>query len=220
MLAVSPALAEALAKITGDGLPAIVPNVVDTGFFRPPPRPPVDPVEVLCVAMLNKNKGIDVLLEAVSLLRRQGCAVRLRVIGEGPERAFLEVRSAQLGLERDIVFAGAATRTEVREAMWNARVFVLPSRVETFGLVLAEAMACGLPVVATRSGGPESFLRPPFGRLVATGDALALASGIAEALDLEPGAVTSAARAHAVSQFGPDAFRAHLARVYGKVRPH
>lgn len=220
VLAVSPTLAKAVSKISGEDLPAIVPNVVDTDFFRPPPYPMAAPVEVLCVAMLDKKKGVDVLLEAISLLRARGQAVRLRVIGEGPERAFLEARSAHLGLDAVAGFTGVASRTEVRKAMWSARVFVLPSRVETFGLVLAEAMACGLPVVATRCGGPEDFVVPPFGWLVPVDDSAALAVALAEALSRESGAVAAIARSHAVTQFGPEAFRARLAQVYADAKPH
>jgi glycosyltransferase involved in cell wall biosynthesis len=179
---VSPALAESLAKIVKGLEPAIVPNVVDTEFFRLPSSPVSRPIDVLYVGTLVKKKGVDLLLRAVAELVARGSPIHTRVIGDGPERGALEGLSASLGLVGRVSFTGAADRNGVREAMWRSRVFVLPSRVETFGLVVAEAMACGLPVVATVSGGPESFVRPPFGWLAPVENYEALAAAIASAL--------------------------------------
>lgn len=220
VVAVSPALAKSLAGIVEGLEPAIVPNLVDTDFFRLPTTPASRPVDVLYVGRLVKKKGVDLLLRAVAELVGRGSPIHTRVIGDGPERNALEKLSTSLGLVSRVCFTGTADRNGVREAMWRSRIFVLPSRVETFGLVLAEAMACGLPVVATVSGGPESFVRPPYGWLTPVEDHKALATAIANALGSDQEAVTRSAREYAVSQFGPAAFYRRIEGVYAGAQPH
>jgi rhamnosyl/mannosyltransferase len=105
---------------------------------------------VLVVGRLVYYKGIDVLLDALSMTRH----MRLVVAGDGPLRARLEARSAALGVADRIKWLGTVTDDELVGAFSAADVFVLPSvaRSEAFGLVQVEAMAAGLPVVSTRLG--------------------------------------------------------------------
>ena len=218
VLAVSPGLAAAVADIAGGQPPVVVPNLVDTDFFAPSSTPSTDPVDLLCVAHLDRKKGVDVLLSALSVLEKEGLRLSLRIVGDGPERASLERSARQLGVADRVTFTGLASRLEVRKAMWNARVFVLPSRVETFGLVLAEAMACGLPVVATRSGGPESFVQEPFGWLVPSDDVASLATALMSASNAERASIARSARSFAVTEFGPSALLSRLGQVYSDLR--
>lgn len=220
VLAVSPALASSMSAVTGGPVPDVVPNLVDTEFFRPPQSPSPAPFDLLCVAMLEQKKGIDVLLESLARLKKFGRGVRLQVIGDGSERSALETLTNQLGLRRFVTFTGLASRRQVRAAMWNTKAFVLPSRVETFGLVLAEALACGIPVVATRCGGPESFLRMPFGRVVPPDDVDALAEAIAGVLSASQLSSSKEGRDYAVTEFGPSAFRARIENIYHIARVH
>ncbi len=104
----------------------------------------------------------------------------LAVAGDGPLRAELEQAARELGLGAAVSFLGTVERIE--EVMRGCDVFVLPSDYEGFGLVVAEAMACGLPAVATRSGGPENIIRDGLdGFLVPTGDAGRLAARMLDA---------------------------------------
>lgn len=219
-LAVGPALADALAAVAGGALPAVIPNVVEAEFFEAPTVDPTRTVDILCVALLEPKKGIDILLEAVAELHRHTPGLRVRVIGGGPALPSLLARRASLGLDHVVAFTGSCGRGEVRAAMRTARLFVLPSRVETFGLVLAEAMASGLPVVATRCGGPEAFVRPPFGWLVPPEDGSQLASAIGEALAASKRVGGAGPRAYALAEFGPDVFRARMEQVYAELTPH
>jgi glycosyltransferase involved in cell wall biosynthesis len=119
---------------------------------------------VLSVGRLVHKKGFDVLLEAFALLRRLGVGARLEIVGEGPLRPDLERRVADLGLGDSVVLHGLRVRHEVLEAYRRADCVVLASRVTAAGdrdgipNTLAEAMACGLPVVAARLPGTEELV--------------------------------------------------------------
>ena len=107
--------------------------------------------------------------------RRQGRDLALVILGEGPERPALDALVQELGLESDVWLAGF--QTNPYRFFSRAAVFVLPSRREGLPTVLIEAMACGLPVVATRVGGiGEVLLEGEVGRLIDRGDGDALAA--------------------------------------------
>lgn len=107
----------------------------------------------LFVGRLDPQKGIDVLLEAY---RTSATRWPLTIIGAGSERRSLEARAEALGLTDRVTFLGHQSRVQVRQAMEGAGALVAPSRTENYPVVLLEAMAVGLPVLATRVGGvPE-----------------------------------------------------------------
>ncbi len=159
----------------------IIPNMVDTAFFTLNPALHSEgPFRFLVVAFLTANKGIDCLLRAFARAFNDAPDVILEIGGDGPERRPLESLVDALSLRDRVRFLGSLSREAVREAMWRANAFVLPSYVETFGVVLIEAMATGLPVIATRSGGPEEIITPRTGALVAPGDESALAQALVD----------------------------------------
>jgi glycosyltransferase involved in cell wall biosynthesis len=97
--------------------------------------------------------------------------------------------------------------------MWGANCLVLPSLLETFGVVLIEALATGLPVISTRSGGPEDIVTPEVGVLVEPGDVPGLANALGtmrEAATHDPQAL----RAQAIRRYGYEAVGAQLREVY------
>jgi len=130
----------------------------------------------------------------------------LTVIGDGPERGRLEHKARRLGIEAQVQFLGRLGRNAVQDALWHSHAFVLPSLHETFGVVLLEAMATGLPVVATASGGPEDLVTPETGMLVPPGDVDALADALASLREDRTTYDTDAIRAYVRDQFGPEAF--------------
>jgi glycosyltransferase involved in cell wall biosynthesis len=165
-----------------------VPNVVDTTLFAPPPQPPArDPdgrVRMLLVALLDPKKGIEHLLRALALVRRDRSAdFALDVVGDGPLRGHLVDLARSLDLETQVSFLGLRDKREVAELMRGADFFVLPSLWENLPNVVIEAMATGLPVVATRVGGVPEMLDERTGRLVAPGDDGALAEALKAMLD-------------------------------------
>ncbi|MDX2007806.1 MAG: glycosyltransferase [Meiothermus sp.] len=181
VFSVSERLRQTLAARVGFADAEVVPNLVDTQFFSLGKRQaPRGRVRVLCIALLAPFKRLEVLLAAVAELARQGFEVELELGGDGPERPRLEKLVDSLGIRTRVRFLGLLSQSQVREAMHRADVFVLSSEVETFGVVLIEAMSTGLPVISTRSGGPEEFVTPEVGRLVPAGDSQTLASAIEE----------------------------------------
>ena len=119
----------------------------------------------LSLCYLKKNKGIDILIRAFSTYFR-GKEVKLIIAGDGPERESLENLSKELGILEQVEFKGALNRDEVYKVMSNCNIFVLPSRFETFGVVLIEALANGKPVISTRNGGANDIVTDENGILV------------------------------------------------------
>ncbi len=134
---------------------------------------------VLTVARLSAQKSIDTLIEAVALLHERGVDARLRVIGEGKKRGALEAQAAKLGLRDKVEFLGQRPQKELPRYYGECDVFVLPSIREGMGLVLAEALLCGAPVIAADSGGVTDIVRDgETGLLFPERDAKALADAI------------------------------------------
>ncbi len=169
-------------------------NGVDLSRFHPASPSPADKAladktlagkalsgpRFLCAGSLYPHKNHRLALQAFRLVRDKIPQATLAVAGDGPLRAELEQAARELGLGAAVSFLGTVERIE--EVMRGCDVFVLPSDYEGFGLVVAEAMACGLPAVATRSGGPENIIRDGLdGFLVPTGDAGRLAARMLDA---------------------------------------
>ncbi len=171
VLAVSKGLSDLLEPYADNRKIEIVPNMVDIEFFRPPAiHRTAKPFRFLTVALLTPKKGIDVLLKAFARAFKQTDEVILEIGGDGEQKKKLQALAKSLNIEHQVKFLGLLSREQVREAMWRANVFVLPSYVETFGVVLIEAMATGLPVIATRCGGPEEFVNSEVGWLTDPGN--------------------------------------------------
>jgi glycosyltransferase involved in cell wall biosynthesis len=135
--------------------------------------------KVLCVARLDRHKGIDLLINAVAQLRDDGVTLQLTIAGDGAERAPLEQLVAQLGLQSSVSFLGSVAPRNIGALWENADFGVLPSRTEGLPLSLVEAMACGRPVVASRVGGiPEVIENGENGLLFAPEDVDALAQSM------------------------------------------
>lgn len=122
---------------------------------------------ILCVAAHNDTKGLDVLLRAVALLRSRGDDTPVVLAGDGPLRPELEQLAKRLGIENGVRFAGRQELGPLRDLLQRCTLVVAPSRAESFGIAILEAMAVGKPVVATRVGGiPEVVADGETGLLV------------------------------------------------------
>jgi glycosyltransferase involved in cell wall biosynthesis len=155
----------------------VVPNTVDTTAFEPPGERPGGGRRLLNVAALAQKKGHRFLLEALTGLPD----ARLDIVGDGELRGELEGQVDRLGLAGRVTFLGEQPKEEVARLMRAADLFVLPSLAENLPVVLIEAMASGLPAVATRVGGVPELLEHDDGELVEAGDAAALAGAIRSA---------------------------------------
>lgn len=130
------------------------------------------------------QKGLDTLLRAVALLARDRPGVELRVAGRGKDAARVAALARELGIAGNVRLLGAVSAEERRELFARAAVQLMPSRFEGFGMVAAEAMAAGVPLVAAAAGSlPEVVAPPEGGVLVPPGDAEALATAAARLLD-------------------------------------
>ncbi len=142
-----------------------------------PPRPDVR--QLLCVARISFEKGLSFLVEAVALLKSRGADVRLVLAGDGPDRAALETLARDLGLIDHVTFLGFQTEAQVREVLAASDVFVLPSYVEGVPVSAMEAMAVGVPVIATNVGGTSELIEDGHsGLLIRPSDAESICNAV------------------------------------------
>lgn len=178
-----------LRGVVGDELAARVEVIhcgVDTGQLLPGvPGQLSDPFRVLCVARLHEKKGQRHLVDAVAQLRSAGREIVLTLVGDGEERAEVEAQIRRLGLGDEVELTGRLPHEKVVAQIRRCDVLVLPSvitaagRMEGIPVALMEAMACGVPVVATElSGVPELVEDGETGLLVPQGDSQALVGAI------------------------------------------
>jgi len=166
----------------------IIPCGVNTAQFRPdvPPLPQLrdGTTNVLYVGRLERRKGVAHLLKAWARLEQYYPNARLLIGGDGPERVALEQLAQQLGLER-VRFLGYVSASQLPSLFASADVFCAPATyAESFGIVLIEAMAAGLPIVAAANAGYAGLLAAHPGNLVVPpGDDRVLAGALATLLD-------------------------------------
>ena len=222
IIAVSPALAREIQAFHNLTKIEVVGNVIRTEFFTPLGNETQGSLHsrtrFLSVALLVKEKGIHYLMEAMHLLVHRGVkSFELIVGGDGPARHMLEDRVKALGLEEHCRFLGLLTQQEVKHWMQQCDVFVLPSLGETFGVVLGEAMACGKPVIATRSGGSEFIMTHETGLFVDVANPVALAeimdAFISRRITFKPDVI----RQSISERFGEEAFLRNISAIYEQV---
>lgn len=136
-----------------------IPNVIHTDFFLPPThRTPSSTFTFINVAYLNDNKNHLLLIEAFAALCATHTAIHLHIVGSGSLYNRLQEKIRELQMHEQITLHGFATRDTVLDLLQHADAFVLSSHYETFGVAIIEAMSCGLPVISTKCGGPESII--------------------------------------------------------------
>ena len=178
----------AAARLAAEHVPArkivVIPNGLDLEAFRPNSYERT-PRTVVVVANLRSGKGHDILIEAAAHVLRDVPDARFVLIGDGPERRALEDLATVRHVRHAFTFAGH--QEKIPACLAGADVFALPSRSEAFPNAVLEAMAAGLPVVASRVGGiPEIISDNSLGLLVTPGDPGALARSLVRVMT-EPG---------------------------------
>lgn len=141
----------------------IIPNGVFTDDFKANPirtnkKTHNDPY-ILYLGGLRKIKGIDILLQAFSIINNKYPGLKLKIAGEGKEMNNLKAQSDGLGISKDVDFLGMVKGNKKIELLQNALFLACPSRYESFGVVIPEAFASGIPVVATNVGGIPDILK-------------------------------------------------------------
>lgn len=226
IIAVSQFVADRLVRRGADARKVIVHYIgVDTAFFWSPDRPAPPRPSVLFLGRLHPKKGAGHLLRAAAALGRDGFAVPCTIAGAGPEDAALRRQARDDGL--GVRFTGPVDATDARTLLHEARVLCVPSvtapdgDAEGFGLVFAEAQACGVPVVSYRSGGvPEAVADGETGLLAPEGDVDGLAQRLRRLLtdDALWRRMSAAGRDRAVRAFDLRTQTAALEAIYDSRR--
>ena len=125
----------------------VVPNVVDTSIFFPAPKQVSDNIQLIHVSNMNYQKNTEAILQAMQLLKQNNVAFKMEFFG--PANTVLHEMIINLGLQNHVTLKGEVPQPELAKAMQRSDVLVLYSRYETFGCVLIEANACGIPVVVS-----------------------------------------------------------------------
>lgn len=164
---------------------AVIPLPIDLTDFRPKPDPDnLEPPTVLFLSRLHPVKGVDILLRAMAILRSRGIAFKLVVAGPGEKGYVASLRQLadKIGIASSTEFVGPVFGELKLRTYARADIFALPSEHENFGIVWAEAMACGVPAVVTRGVGPWKEIVSSGGASVAERSPEGIAEAIAPLL--------------------------------------
>lgn len=165
VIAISPNAAADMELKTGV-TPLVIPNLVDEKLFSPPASPPaIKPFTFFTLGRMVPQKGIPDLLHAISHLSRQYKEVTFRIGGEGENKTEYQKLARLIGIAKRIEWLGELSRPQAAKEFQQCNAFVLPSLHESMGVVYAEAIACGKPIIATRCGGPEFIVTTTNGLL-------------------------------------------------------
>jgi glycogen synthase len=175
--------------------------------------------DLIYVGRLVSDKGVDLLIDALSILRESGVQTQLTIVGSGPERPALENQVRDLKLESSVEFVGSRTGAQLAETLNRHRILVVPSRwPEPFGIVAVEAIACGCIVVGSDQGGlPEAI--GPCGITFPNNDAHALAKSLTEVItdQARPATLISHADSH-LAGFGKTRVAQAYLELFNSVR--
>ena len=163
-------LAAQKAGVIHNGLP--LPDLIPSSLSFAPPT-------LACIARLSPEKGIDVILHALALVKEAIPTIRLLIAGDGPERAALLDLTAFLQLQNHVSFLGPLAPDQIPEVINQSCMILMPSRMEAFGLTALQSLQMGRPVIASRIGGlPEIIEHEQSGLLVAMDNIDELAQAI------------------------------------------
>lgn len=177
-------VSEALARSLHDNFgvdSTVIHNMVEDRFFEQPETQRNESLKFVSVGSLLPIKCFNLLIRAFATVPRSN--VTLNIIGGGPLKGELQSLIRKLDLQERVHLLGLKSPEEVSRILTESDCFVLASRSETFGIVLIEAMAKGLPVIATKCGGPESIVNKQNGLLVPVDNIQAMSDAINYMID-------------------------------------
>lgn len=212
-LAVNAAQAAAMRSYAPEVEVDLIQNSTNVEFFTPGPPPPASPFTFAIIAGLNPNKGVDILLRAFSLVFR-GEAVQLKIVGDGAQRGALEQLTQELDLQQQVTFLGSIPREGVRDVLRQVHCVVSASYFDMMPFNLIEALACGKPIVATRSDGAQVLVNASNGILVPTGDVPAMAAALHQMRDTYAHYNSAAIREACVARYSDQALLERLEQIY------
>lgn len=171
------------------------------------------------VAHLQQKKGYDILLPAFAQALKTHPNLKLTIGGGGYEEFKLHQLAIDLGLQNHVTFLGKLKNDEVLNLMYNSDAFVLASRHETFGVVFIEALAQGLPVIATRCGGPESIVNQSNGMIVDVENQQSLTDALISLYENRHLYHPQTLRENALNEFGEKTVINQIIKIYETITP-
>lgn len=165
------------------GAPRCLVRVVHNGVSRAefePIVPAPDATDIVFIGELRHIKGVDLLIDAIAMLRRNGRPLTATLVGAGPDRDAFVARAEQAGLSDAVKFPGAMN---ARQALALGRLMVVPSRAESLPYIVLETAAAQVPLITTRVGGIPEIYGPLSDALLPPENADAIAQAIAAALE-------------------------------------
>ncbi|MDD5638552.1 MAG: glycosyltransferase [Candidatus Pacebacteria bacterium] len=200
----------------------VVPNVVNTKIFYPSSNKQENEKNykkrMLLVALLDPKKGISFLLEAIAKISKKRQDFVLDIVGDGPNRKEYEDLSQKLGIQNLVKFHGLKSKEEIAEFMRNCDFFVLPSLWENLPCVLIEAMASGLPIIATTVGGIPEIINEERGILIPPKNVDVLVKAIDYMLDHYQDYLPEKISQYAKENFSYEAVGKKLDNIYRKIK--
>lgn len=213
VIAVSSILASSLKEKTGIEC-RVIHNIIDVSLFSKNVRRKHSGFTFVTTALLSERKRIDRIILA---LRQCPAGVRLVIVGDGPMRTELERLISNNRLGDRVEIKGMLSRADTADVYAGCDCFVLPSSRETFGVVYVEAMAAGLPVIATRCGGPEDFVNDENGVLIDVDNQHQLE----DAMNYMIGNISrydeDGIKAYAQSKFSPEVIAKQITELYSEI---
>ena len=213
VIAVSPALAGQIKKYTGVEA-VVVDDIVDTDTFCFDPTVRADgaPFRFVSAGHAERRKGFDALVDAFARVCAEKKDCELTIMGDGTELENIKRQIAARGLTDKVCCTGYFRRGEFARKLSESDCFVLASRHETFGVVYAEAMCSGVPVIATRCGGTEGFVDESAGLMIDVDDVSGLAAAMLRICEDMQKYDKAAIARRARERFSPDAVGSKLAQ--------
>lgn len=179
IITVSDALHASIRKFAREDQEILtIPNLVDTSYFIPPAERQRDPFTILSIGRLEHEKGMDLIIQAFDQLAGEIPGATLRIVGKGPLESHLKTMASKVNSSESIRFLGHLAPAQLLAEIQQARVLAVASRFEAFGVVFIEAMSSGMPVLAARAGGPETFVTDMAGKVVESDSVSAVYVGL------------------------------------------
>lgn len=187
-----------------------IPNIIDISLFSQSKQ--CEKNKFVSIGSLMKKKNFSMLLEAFAQVKYKDA--QLAIIGVGPEKNNLIKLTKSLGITDRVEFKGFLPRNKFNEIFDESFCFVLASKYETFGVVFVEAMASGLPVIATRCGGPESFINDSVGLTVDVDDLDGLVIAMENMIENKHKYKSDVIRQYVIDEFSSSVTARKIIKVY------
>ncbi len=195
---------------------SIVSNLVNTNIFRPKAERGNSKLQnFISVGNLIARKNFANLIEAFLPIMQSNPAIHLTIVGDGEEKNNLQNLITKLNLKNQITLFGQANRNEVLMLLQKSDCFIMSSLKETFGVVLIEAMSCGLPVISTKNGGAENIVTDEKLGILCNTDAVSMRKAIEEIQQKNYN--SEFIRNHIIQNFSEEVVTQKWLEIYNKV---